>query len=186
MVPLTSLWLPILLSAAAVFVASSIIHMVLTYHRSDFRAVPSESEVMEALRRFGIPPGDYIVPRAGSMQAMNSPAFKEKWARGPVFAATFMPPGPAGMGAQLFQWFVYCVVVSLFAAYIAGRAAGPGTEYLVVFRFAGTTAFVAYGLALWQNSIWYKRSWTTTLKSNLDALIYGMLTGGMFGWLWPA
>jgi hypothetical protein len=77
-------------------------------------------------------------------------------------------------------------VVSLFAAYIAGRAAGPGTEYLVVFRFAGTTAFVAYGLALWQNSIWYKRSWTTTLKSNLDALIYGMLTGGMFGWLWPA
>jgi hypothetical protein len=55
-----------------------------------------------------------------------------------------------------------------------------------VFRFAGATAFVGYGLALWQHSIWYKLAWSTTLKSNVDSLIYALLTGGAFGWLWPA
>jgi len=39
---------------------------------------------------------------------------------------------------------------------------------------------------LWQMSIWYRRSWSTTLKATLDGVIYGLLTGGAFGWLWPA
>ena len=89
------------------------------------------------------------------------------------------------MGAQLVQWFVYCIVVSIFAGYVAGRALGPADSYLHVFRFAGTTAFIGYSLALWQNTIWYKRSWIVTLKSTIDGLIYGLLTAGTFGWLWP-
>ena len=88
MVPLLSLSMPILLSAVLVFIASSIIHMVLRYHRTDYREVPSEAEVMEALRRFAIPPGDYIVPHVSSPDAMKSPAFKEKMLRGPVIAAS--------------------------------------------------------------------------------------------------
>ena len=52
-------------------------------------------------------------------------------------------------------------------------------------RFAGATAFVGYSLALWQGTIWYKRSVKATLLSNLDGLIYGLVTGGTFGWLWP-
>jgi hypothetical protein len=90
------------------------------------------------------------------------------------------------MGKSLMQWFLYCIVVGVFAAYIAGRAVGPGAEYLEAFRFAGATAFIGYGIALWQNSIWYKIAWSTTIKSNFDSLIYGLLTGGAFGWLWPA
>lgn len=89
------------------------------------------------------------------------------------------------MAGNLVLWFVYCVVVGVFAAYIAGRAQPAGAHYLSVFRFAGCTAFVGYSLALWQNVIWYKRSWKATLKSTLDGLIYGLLTGGTFGWLWP-
>ena len=185
MVPLLSLWLPVVVSAALVFIASSIIHMVLPYHRKDYRQVPSESDVMEALRRFGIPPGDYLVPHPGGSGGMNSPAFKEKMLRGPVIVMTVMKNGEWDMGTRLAQWFIYCIAVGFVAAYVTSRAVGPGTEYLVVFRFAGCTAFVAYGLALWQNSIWYRRAWTTTLKSNIDALIYGLLTGGVFGWLWP-
>ena len=185
MVPLLSLWLPVLVSAGLIFIASFVIHMVLPYHRSDYRQLPAEAEVMEALRKFGIPPGDYVVPHAASPEAMKSPAFKEKMLRGPVIGMTVMKNGEWNMGAQLTQWFIYCIAVSFVAAYVTSRAVGPGTEYLVVFRFAGCTAFVAYGLALWQNTIWYKRAWTTTLKSNIDALIYGLLTGGAFGWLWP-
>jgi hypothetical protein len=89
------------------------------------------------------------------------------------------------MASNLVLWFIYTVVVSFFAAYIAGRAVGPGSDYLVVFRFVGTTAFMGYALALPQNSIWYRRSWGTTLKSMFDGLVYALLTAGTFGWLWP-
>ncbi len=186
MVPVLSLWLPILLSAVIVFLVSSLIHMVLGYHRTDFRKVPSEDQVMDALRGFGIPPGDYVIPCAGSSKEMGSPEFIEKTTKGPVAFMTVIPSGPPAMGKSLVQWFIYCVVVGLFAAYIGGRAVGPGADYLAVFRFTGCTAFVGYALALWQNSIWYRRAWSTTLKSTFDGLVYGLLTAGTFGWLWPA
>ncbi len=96
-----------------------------------------------------------------------------------------MPNGPFKMGAQLFQWFLYCVLVGVFCAYIVGGLAEAGTEYRVIFRYVSATAFVGYSLALIQASIWYKRGWSGTLKSVLDGLIYGLVTGGFFGWLWP-
>ena len=185
MVELTSLWAPIVLAAVLVFVVSSILHMVLPYHRSDWGKLPSEDEVMEALGRFKIPPGDYIIPCAGTPDTMRSPAFQEKMKRGPVALMTMMESGVPKMGANLAWWFVYAIVVSIFAAYVAGRALPPGTEYLQVFRFAGTTAFAGYALALWQNTIWYKRSVAATAKSTFDGLIYALLTAGAFGWLWP-
>lgn len=183
MVPVTSLWLPIVLSAVLVFVTSWIIHMLLRYHRSDFSKAPDEDRLMAALRDIGVTPGDYMMPHAPSPAEMKSPEFIEKRERGPVAILTVF--GRTSMGRSLAWWFVYCVVVSVFAAYVAGRALGPGAEYLAVHRFAATTAFVGYALALWQNTIWYKQAWTTTLKSNIDGLVYGLLTGGTFGWLWP-
>ncbi len=185
MVPVLSLWLPILVAAAIVFVASSVIHMVLPFHKGDFRRLPDEDGVMGALRPFGLSPGDYVFPLPADMKAMKDPAFLEKRTKGPVGFLTVMPGGPVSMGPSLAKWLLYCVVVGVFAAYIAGRALGPGAHYLKVFRFAGATAFVGYSLALWQNSIWYSRSWVVTLKANVDGLVYGLLTAGTFGWLWP-
>lgn len=186
MVQIAALWLPILLSAVIVFVASSIIHMMLPYHRTDFGTIPDEGRVTEELRKFNLPPGDYLMPRAGSMKEMGSPEFIKKMKKGPVLLMTVMKSGPPSMTGNLVMWFVYLIVVGVFAAYIAGRALGPGAHYLAVFRFAGCTAFVGYSLALWQDVIWYKRSWRTVLKSTLDGFLYGLLTGGTFGWLWPA
>jgi hypothetical protein len=185
MVPTLTLWLPTLLSAAVVFVASSIMHMVLPYHHSDLRKVPREDETMEALRKFAIPPGDYAMPLAGSMEAMKSQAFIEKMKAGPVVFMTVRPSGPPTMTKSLVLWFTYLVLVSFFAAYIAGRALGPGAPYLAVFRFAGAAAFSAYSLALLQHSIWWGRSWGTTWKSVFDGFVYACLTAAVFGWLWP-
>jgi len=185
MVMLTQLWLPILVSAVFVFVASSIIHMALPYHKSDYGKLPDENGVMEALRKVGAPPGDYLFPRPASSAEMKEPAFQEKWKKGPVGFLTIMGPGSQSMGRNLVEWFIYCVVVGVFAAYVAGRALPAGAHYLKVFRFAGVTAFSGYCLALWQNTIWYKRAWTTTFKSTVDGLIYAGLTAGTFGWLWP-
>jgi len=117
---------------------------------------------------------------------MKSPEYQEKLAKGPVIFMTVIPKGPMTMGRSLVQWFVYCVVVGIFAAYVAGRALTPGAEYLAAFRFAGATAFAGYGLALLQNSIWYRRGWGATARGVFDALIYAAVTGGAFGWLWPS
>jgi hypothetical protein len=184
MVPLVSLWLPILVSAVIVFVLSSIIHMVLPYHRSDYKRLPSEEAALEALRKLDIPPGEYMAPRPQNPKEMNTPEFRKKLEQGPVFIATFWKY-TGGMGTQLLQWFVFLLVVSLFAAYLTSRALGPGAPYLEVHRFAGATAFMGYALALWQSSIWYKRPVSTNLKLTFDGLLYALMTGGTFGWLWP-
>lgn len=185
MVPLTQLWLPILLAAVFVFIASSIIHMVLGYHKADFRKLSAEDEVMAALRSFDIPSGDYLMPCPEGPKGMKAPEFQEKMKSGPVAMITIRRSGPPSMTSNLILWFLYCVLVGIFAAYIAGRALKPGAQYLDVFRFAGTTAFAGYALGLLQNSIWLGRSWGATLRGMFDGLIYALITAGTFGWLWP-
>ncbi len=185
MVTIPSLWLGILLGAVIVFMASSVIHMVLKYHRNDFVGVPDEDGVMAALRPFNLPPGEYVVPRASSPEDMKAPEFQAKVEKGPVLFLNVLPTGMPTMGASLVQWFIYCVVVSVFAAYVAGRTLMPGEAYWPVFRVAGTVAFAGYGLALLQNSIWYKRAWGTTAKSVFDAFLYALLTAGAIAGFWP-
>jgi hypothetical protein len=185
MITIAALWLPILLSAVIVFVASTVIHMGPFWHRGDYPMMPRESEVLNALRPFAIPPGDYFIPRASGMQEMRSSEFKEKLSQGPVAVLTVMPNGMMSMRRNLVQWFVFLIVVSVFCAYIAGRTLPAGTPYPRVFQIVGATGFIGYALALCELSIWYRRSWSLTAKAALDGLIYGALTAGTFGWLWP-
>ncbi len=185
MVPLHTLWLPILLSGVVVFIVSSLVHMVLPWHRKDYHAVPDQDKVMSALRPFSIAPGDYILPLAANMKEMRTREFMEKYEKGPVMVLTVHPNGPPGMAKNLALWFVYSLVVSFFAAYVAGRALPHGAAYLPVFRFVGVSAFLAYSVALWQMSIWYGRGWGMTIKSTIDGFIYACCTAGVFGWLWP-
>ena len=187
MVPALSLWLPILVSAAAVFVVSSVIHMLLAIHKNDYRRTPDEDGLMDALRGFALPPGDYMVPKAESAQEMGSDEFRAKYSRGPVALITVADLGdnPLSMTKQLVQWFVYAAVVALFVAYVAGLAYGPGADYMEVFRFVGAATFMAHGLAHPVRSIWFHQNWGMTMRSLLDALIYGLVTAGVFGWLWP-
>ena len=185
MTPLTSLWLPILLSAVFVFIASSIIHMATPFHKNDLRKFPNEDAVRNALRPLNLQPGDYGIPKPDSMKEMGSPEFQEKFKAGPVAFITVRPSGQMSMTGSLIQWFIYSLIVSLFAGYMTGVALAPGAEYLKVFQISGTVAFTGYALSLPQFSIWWGRSWATTLRSMTDGLLYGLLTAGTFGWLWP-
>lgn len=186
MVPIASLLAPTLVAAVLVFVASFVLHMLLPLHRSDFARVPDEDGLMAALRPLDLPPGEYMVPCPTGPAAMKDPAFVEKMNRGPKAFFTVMPPGPPTMGKQLVTWFVFCVIVGILAAYVTGRALPPGGDRMNVFRFSSTVAFIAYAVADWSNSIWYLRKWSTTLKNTFDGLVYGLLTGLAFAWLWPA
>src|SRR2546427_2402197 len=166
MTALTALWLPILVSAVAVFVISSIIHMTPLWHKTDYPRFPNEDRVLDALRPIGIPPGDYLMPRPANPAEMRSPEFKEKMKRGPAVLLTGMPPWTGSLASNLSQWFVYCVLVSVFVAFITGSAVPPGAPpFTAVSRFAGTSGFVCYTSAPWHLPIWYKRSWGMTLTS---------------------
>ena len=185
MITVVALWLPILLSAVAVFLASSVIHMMTPWHKGDYPPVPNEDGVMNALRPFAIPPGDYMVPRCLDMKEMHTPEFQEKLKQGPVVIMTVLPNVPMTMTRSLTLWFLYNIVVSIFAAYVASRAVPVGAAYLEVFRFAGVMAFACYAVALWQMRIWYSRALRATVTSTIDGVLYACLTAGVFGWLWP-
>ena len=184
MMTVLSLWLPILVAAVAVFLASSVIHMVLGLHKNDMGAIPDERKVADALRPFAIPPGDYVMPH-GHAKEMATPEFIQKTREGPVAIMTVLPNEPMTMGKSLGLWFVYSLVVGGVAAYVAGSTVGIGAGYGEVFRVAAAVSFAGYSLAVLQASIWWGRSWGYTFRTMLDGLIYGLLTAGVFGWLWP-
>lgn len=186
MTSLAALWIPILLSAVLVFIASAIVHMLMPWHKGNYPKLQREQEFRDAVRPFAIPPGDYMVPRAVTPEEMKSEAYRARLREGPNMLLTVMPNAEMGMGKQLAQWFVFLLVVAVFGAYIASRTLPPGADYLRVFQLVGATTFAAFGLGLWELSIWYRRSWSLTLKGTFDALLYGLLMAGVFGWLWPA
>ncbi len=181
---LAALWLPILLSAVIVFIASSIIHMVLPYHKSDYRQLPDEDKTLGALRGAGLQRGLYIFPYC-THQDMKLPAMQEKYQQGPVGMMTVFPSGPPAMGKFLGLWFAYCLIISLFVAYLAAHTVAPGASYRAVFRVAGTAGFMAYGLGTLSNGIWKGQPWSMVLKESRDGLVYALLAAGTFGWLWP-
>jgi hypothetical protein len=184
MVSLMDLWMPILLSTVLAFVASSVIHMVLGYHSTDWKRFPNEDGVLDALRQFSLPPGDYAGPRPKNMQEMGTPEFQEKIKKYPRVGMTIQSPSST-MTRSLALWSLYLLAVSLFTAYVASIAFAAGTPYMSVFRLTSTVAFASYSLAILQDWIWYSRSASYTLKTMFDGLVYALLTGGAFGWLWP-
>ncbi|MGB2665182.1 MAG: hypothetical protein WAK48_14340 [Candidatus Acidiferrum sp.] len=181
---LAALWLPILLSAIIVFISSSIMHAVLKYHQSDCHKFTNEEKVLEMLRGEKLERGLYIFPFSAP-KGMKSSAMLEKYKLGPVGMMTVMPSGPPFMPRFLGQWFVFCLVVSIFVAYLAWHTVSAGANYLAVFRVVGTAAFLAYGLGHLSEGIWKGQTWSMTIKEVIDGLVYGLLTAGTFGWLWP-
>jgi Flp pilus assembly protein TadB len=185
MVSLGALWVPILVSAVLVFVVSSLLHMVLTYHRSDYLKFSNEDEVRSAIKRGSPAPGQYLLLHAMGPDSLKDPSMIEKFKQGPSGLVFVRKPGMPTMGPLLAQWFIYQIVVSLFAGYVASAVLPPGTAYLKVFQVVGTVAFVAYAAARTQSAIWQGEPWSVAIKEMIDGLIYGLLTAGVFGWLWP-
>ena len=178
------LWMPTVASAAVSFVASGIIWMIIKWHNRDYRPTADEEAVRASLR--GLQPGFYLVPYCMDPGDFKQPAVQQKYKDGPLAYITVAPNGIPTMAPKLVAAFFYFLFVSVLCAYFVSRTAAPGADYLAVFRIAGTTAFIAHGVALIPESIWFGRPWSMTFKNVVDGLIYGLLTGGVFGWLGSA
>ena len=186
MVALADLWLPILLSAVFVFIASSVIHMALPWHKKDYRGLPDEDAVLDVLRSTGTKSGDYMFPFCEGYAESNTDEMKAKFEKGPVGTLTIWPEGGFNMGTAMGAWFGFTLLVSLFSGYLCTLSAEAGADYGTVQQIAGTAGIL--GFAFWHVpvSVWKGVRWSTTLRFVLDGILYGLIVGGTFGWLWPA
>ncbi len=182
---LMQLWAPILLSAFLVFIASSVVHMVLKWHNADYNKFSNEDDVRAAIRKGSPAPGQYVMPHCKDQKDMALPEHKQKLAEGPIALVWIKPNGFTGMGPMLGQWFCFNIVVAFFIAYIASHTIPIATPYLGVFRVVGSVAFLAYAAGEVPGAIWLGKPWSAALKDMGDALLYGLLVAGAFGWLWP-
>jgi hypothetical protein len=186
MVQLSQLWLPIVLSAIAVFIGSSIIWMFLPIHKNEYKKLgDKEPAVLEAVRSWGLGGGMFMFPFCDPKER-NDPAAKEKLAKGP-WGVFLLRAAPWNMGQLLGLWFFNALIISFIVAYIASHAGltGERSQYLKVFQVVGATAFLAYGGNAMTDCIWKGRPWSTLPGALFDALVYAGLTAGVFGWKWP-
>jgi hypothetical protein len=184
--PLGSLWIPVVVSAIVVFLGSSLVHMLLKYHRADYKSLAHEDAVREALGKTSAVPGIYFTPYCPDMKGMEEPAMKEKFEKGPVALITLYPKGAPALPKHLTLWFLFSLFVSFVAAYVARHTLQPGADGLLVMRITGTVAFAAYGVSHLSDSIWKGQPWSNTMRALIDAVIYALLTGLTFRLLWPA
>jgi hypothetical protein len=180
---LADLWLPILLSATAVFILSAIFHTVVPFHTREWAGLSNEDAVADALRAGSPAAGLYSMPYCPPGQ-MNNPDWQAKMARGPVVFMTVMPSPMPTMGKMLAQSFAHNVLVAIFVAYVATHTIAVGAEYLSVFRVTGTVTFMAYALGQLPDSVWFGRPWKSYGLIVADAIVYALVTAGIFGWRW--
>jgi hypothetical protein len=183
--PFGSLWLPVVLSAVAVFFVSAILHMVLKYHRADYKQLAGEDAVAPPLRQAAKEPGVYMIPYAMDPGQMKDPAMQKKYADGPVAILTVLRNGPPNLGKHLAQWFLFCFLVSFVTAYVARHTLAPGEAGLEVLRLTGTIAFIGYGFGFFQDYIWHGMPGSNVLRALIDAAVYAVVTGLVFRFLWP-
>ena len=122
MIPLSHLWLAIIGSAVAVFVVSSLLHMLFTYHNSDYKPFSNEDDVRAAINKGGAGAGMYVLPYCPDMKGMREPAMIKKMTEGPTGFVLLRAPGAPKMGPSLTQWFGLTLALSFLAAYVASRA----------------------------------------------------------------
>lgn len=184
MVSLIDLWLPILVSAVVVFFASFIAHMVLRHHRSDWKKLPNEAEVMGVIRAGQVPHGQYMFIHCHDMKEYNSPEMQERFKAGPLGTINIWPGVPS-MPRNLVLSFAVYLLIGIFIAYLASMGV-RGSGFLEVFRFTGAAGVMAYTVGWMCHAIWFRQPLRAFLNDLADGIVYGLLTGIVFAWLWPS
>ena len=184
---ITQLWMPIVLSAVLVFIASAVLWMATPLHKKDYSTPPDESVILNALRSVPFPPGMYFMPWCRGGKEMKDAQVQARMKEGP-WALMIIPNGAPSFGRSLFQWFVTLLVISVFVAYLAHATIKMGDgapDYLHVFRVVGAAAFLAQAGMASHDSIWKGAPWRQAAVKVFDGLVYALVTAGVFGWLWP-
>ncbi|MFO0826865.1 MAG: hypothetical protein U0572_01850 [Phycisphaerales bacterium] len=198
---LTHLWLPILVSGVGVWFASAIAWMAIGHHKKDRDPIANEQEFMDVITRMNIRPGNYgfpdfcqhdHLPRAERMEALK--ILYDKHPQG-----TLRVWAPANMGVNMLLTFLFYLVTSTVIAYLGwaalphGDAASVGaggidgaSRFWKVFQVLGTAGILAYCFATFPHDLWFQKKRRAMAMDWIDGIVFGLLTGAIFAWLWPA
>lgn len=179
------LWLPILLSAVAIFIVSSLIHMLFKWHESTYRKLDNEDAVRAALTAGTPAAGMYVLPHCTDMKQMQEPEMVAKYTAGPVGFITLRPAGTPSLGVPLLQWFLFTLGVAALSAVIAVQAVGLHSDGQQAGHLIGLISLMVYAVGGLPEGIWFGRPWRSVALHALDGLIYATVTALTFMWLWP-
>jgi hypothetical protein len=184
-VNLPALWLPIVVAAVVVFIASFLEWVVLPHHKPDFKRPPNETDLLGLIRDKGIGAGQYMFPYCGDWSEMKDPEKKKRYEAGP-HGLLCVWPGPPNMAQNMLLSLIVYLLVAVFVGYLATLT--PLTreaDFLAVFRFTGAAGVLAYTFGFLPGAIWFRSSPRATVMNIIDAVVNGLLVGVVFGLLWP-
>lgn len=184
-VSLAQLWLPILIATVCVFFASSIIWMVLPYHKPDIRFLPNEAEFDAAIGKLDIAPGFYMYPNCQNAKDMKSEAFQTRWKSGPWGTINVMGQQP-NFAMNLLKTFIAYGVITIIVAYLAGIALAPGADYMEVFRVVATAGILGHCMGALAGSFFMGTPTRFILTCFIDGVIFALITAGVMASMWPA
>ena len=182
---LIDLWLPIVLTAVALFVLSSLAWTVLPHHTGDFKEIPDPDAWREALAKQGVTSGSYMYPFTEDRAQMKSDDFKQRYTDGPWCLLTAWPARP-NMPRNMLVTLLYFGVVAILIAYVTYEARPLGASFAEVFQVsftAGALAFLGNGLL---NAVWFGKPIRWIITDTADCLAYALAAGVLFAVLWPA
>jgi hypothetical protein len=172
------LWMAILVSTGAVFVASALLWMVLPFHKGDYKPLPSQAELSGLLARQAPPAGRYMVPWC-------DPGSKTPPDPNQPRAVLLVQYGPMSMGKPLLTWLLHLLILETLVAYAVSIVLPRGEDGMTVFRLTSVVALLAYGGGVVPRAIWEGVPWKQIPVGLFDAVIYAAATGAIFMWLWP-
>jgi hypothetical protein len=116
---------------------------------------------------------------------MKSEAYQARFESGPWGSMNIVGRKP-NFASNLIKVFVFYLVVSIFVGYITSLARSAGAPGIAVFRVAGAVGVLAYCAGSIPNAIFFGKPGRFVLTDFVDGLVYGLLTGSVFAWLWPS
>jgi sulfite exporter TauE/SafE len=90
------------------------------------------------------------------------------------------------MGRNLGLTFLSYIIIGVFVGYLGTMALDAGAGFREVFRFTGTAAVMAYTFGFIGDTIWYGQPLKPFLHDLADSIVFGLLTGAVFAFMWPA
>ncbi len=181
---LTQLWLPILVSGVVVWIASFVFWMAIGHHNKDVQAIPGEKEFKETINRLNIQPGNYGFPDFHSCKGMSKEEKMKLYDSRPMGLLRVW--APVNMGVNMLLTFLFYLITSTVIGYL-GWAALPHTHdaFGHVMQVLGTAGILAYCFASFPNDLWFQKSKRSMLMNLIDGVVFGLITGAIFAWLWP-
>ena len=182
---LAGLWIPIVVSSLAVLGASCVVHVFIAQRLRNWKTLPEEDATVEQLQKSGTGPGFYVFP--GTQNRASGASEESRLHRmesGPWGTANIRARQPS-IGKALVQSFTFCLVTSILVAYLGTLALSPGDDFSRVFQVIGTAGILAYAFGGIPNAIWLGLDFRSAVLDVVDGIFCGLITGAVFGILWP-